>query len=70
MMYERNIQSIGGLCSPISEGEPSVVDYVRWLATEVTCLLEVFAGVNENFISATIEGMLVIAGDSIDLAAL
>jgi hypothetical protein len=30
----------------------------------------VFADVNENFISVTIESVLVMAGDSIDLAAL
>jgi hypothetical protein len=52
------------------EGEPSVVDYIRWLTTEVTDLLEVFAGVNEYFISTMVEGTLVMAGGSVDLASL
>jgi hypothetical protein len=30
----------------------------------------VFAGVNENFVSTTIEGTLVMAGNSVDLPAL
>jgi hypothetical protein len=47
--------------------EPSAVDYICWLSVEVTGLLEVFAGVNENFISATVEGTFVMAGDSVDL---
>jgi hypothetical protein len=47
-----------------------MVDYVRWLAAEVSCLPEVFVDVNEIFVFATIEGMLVIAGDSVDLATL
>jgi hypothetical protein len=46
------------------------VDYMRWLAAEVTCLPEVFAGVNENFISTAVEGVLVMAGGSVDLAAM
>jgi hypothetical protein len=29
MVYEHNVQSIGGLCSPMREGVPTVVDYVR-----------------------------------------
>jgi hypothetical protein len=58
------------LCSSISEDEPSMVHYVRWLAAEVSCLPEVFAGVNKIFVFATIEGMFVIAGDSVDLATL
>jgi hypothetical protein len=37
---------------------------------EVGCLLEVFAGVNENIISATIKDVVVMAGDSMDLATL
>jgi hypothetical protein len=61
MMYEHNIRSIGGLCSLICEGDPSVADYVRWLGVEVDSLLVVFAGVNENFVSVTIEGTLVMA---------
>jgi hypothetical protein len=55
VLYERNVQSIGGLCSLMLEDEPSVVDYIRWLTAEVTGLPEVFAGVNENFVSATVE---------------
>jgi hypothetical protein len=43
------------------EGEPSVVDYILWLTAEVTDLPEVFAGVSENFISATVEGTLAVA---------
>jgi hypothetical protein len=53
-----------------SDGEPSIRDYLRWLTVEVACLPEVFAGVNENFVSAVIEGMLMMARDSVDLAAL
>jgi hypothetical protein len=67
--YERNIQSLGGICLPILAGEPSVEDYVPWLTAEAACLPKLFAGVNENFISVTVEGVLVMAGDSIDLAA-
>jgi hypothetical protein len=52
------------------EGEPSAMDYIRWMSVEVTGLPEMFAGVNENFVSAMVEGTLVMAGDSIDLAAL
>jgi hypothetical protein len=46
------------------------MDYICWLSIEVTGLPEMFAGINRNFISATVEGTLVMAGDSIDLAAL
>jgi hypothetical protein len=53
--YEHNIQSIEGLCSLMPEIEPSVMDYIRWLSTEVNGLSKVFAGVNENFISAVVE---------------
>jgi hypothetical protein len=42
ILYECNIQSIRDLCSPISEGEPSVTNYICWLSTEVTSLPEVF----------------------------
>jgi hypothetical protein len=69
-LYVRNIQNICGLCSPRPESEPSAMDYVRWLFTEVTGLPEVFVGIIENFISATVEGTLVMARDSVDLAAL
>jgi hypothetical protein len=67
---EHNIQSIGGLYSPIFEGEPSITDYIRWLSAELACLPKVFAGVNDNFISLAIEGLLMMAGDFIDLVAL
>jgi hypothetical protein len=50
------------------KSEPSVMDYIRWLSLEVTGLPEVFAGVNKNFISAMVEGTLVMAEDSVDLA--
>jgi hypothetical protein len=69
-LYERNIQSIGGLCSLMPKSEPSVMDYIRWLSVEVIVLLEVFAGVNEKIIFAAVEGTFVLVGDSIDLAAL
>jgi hypothetical protein len=69
-LYECNIQSMGGLCLPMPESEPSAVDYICWLSVEVTGLPKVFDGVNESFISAAIEGTLVMAGDSMDLAAL
>jgi hypothetical protein len=49
-------------------GEPSAEDYLRWLSVEFTGLPDMFGGVNENFDTATIEGALVMAGDSVDLA--
>jgi hypothetical protein len=52
------------------ESKPLNMDYIRWLSTEVTGLSEVFAGVNENFISAAVKGTLVMAGASVDRAAL
>jgi hypothetical protein len=66
-LYEHNIQSIRGLCSLMPEGEPSTMDYIRRLSVEVTGLPEVFAGVNENFISAAVEGTLTMAGDSVNI---
>jgi hypothetical protein len=57
--YERNIQSLGGICSPISDGASSVENNLRWLTPKVGCLL-----------STAIEGVLVMAGDSVDLEAL
>jgi hypothetical protein len=51
-----------------TKGEPSAMDYHRWLSVEVNGLPETFIGVNGNFISATVEGTLVMAGDSIDLS--
>jgi hypothetical protein len=68
--YERNIRSISGLCSPISNDYPSVVDYLRWLAVEVNSLPKVFAGVNENFTLAAMEGALVMASGVVNLATL
>jgi hypothetical protein len=68
--YENNIQSLGGLCLPILDDEPSIGDYVCWLFVEVAFLPEVFVGVNENFISVVIEGVLMMVGDSVDLAML
>jgi hypothetical protein len=52
------------------ESKPLNMDYICWLSTEVTGLSEVFAGVNENFISAAVKGTLVMAGASVDRAAL
>jgi hypothetical protein len=69
-LYECNVQSIGGLCSLMPESEPLATNYICWLSAEVTDLLKVFAGVNENFVSATIEGTIIMAGDSVDLATL
>jgi hypothetical protein len=42
-LYIRNIQFIRGLCSPMPEVDPSAVDYIHWLYTEVSGLLEMFA---------------------------
>jgi hypothetical protein len=52
------------------EGEPSALDYLRWLSTEISGLSGMFGGVNENFVTAAVEGALVMAGDSVDLDAL
>jgi hypothetical protein len=68
--YERNIRSISGLYSLILVHTPSIRDYMCWLTAEVACLPEVFTSVNENFILVVIEGVVVMAGDSVDLAAL
>jgi hypothetical protein len=69
-LYACNVQSIGGLCPSMHEGEPSVTDYICWLSTEVTGLPKVFAGINENFASIMIKGTLVMIGGSVDLATL
>jgi hypothetical protein len=66
-LYADNVQIIGGLCSPMPTKEPSVEDYLRWLSDEISGLLDMFSGVNEIFATATIEGALTMAGDSIDL---
>jgi hypothetical protein len=69
-LYVRNAQTIGGLCSPMPEGEPSARDYLHWLSTEMSGLPDMFGGVNENFITAAVEGALVMAGSSVDLDTL
>jgi hypothetical protein len=69
-LYIRNIRSIGSLCSPMPEGDPSAVDYIHWILVEVGDLPKVFAGVNKIFVFATIEGALVMAGNSVDLDAI
>jgi hypothetical protein len=69
-LYVRNVQSIKGLCLPIPGSEPSAANYLHWLSAELTGLSEMFAGVNENFISAMVEGTLVMAGSSVYLGAL
>jgi hypothetical protein len=66
-MYADKVQSIGGLCSVMSAEEPSVEDYLNRLSEEVTGLLDMFSGVNENFATAAIEGALALAGNSVDL---
>jgi hypothetical protein len=63
----RNTQAIGGLCSPRLKGEPSAVDYLRWLSTEISGISDIFGGVNENIATAVVEGALATAGDSVDL---
>jgi hypothetical protein len=52
------------------EGNPSAVDYIRWLSMEVAHLLRVFAGMNEIFISVIVEGALAMASNSVDLDAI
>jgi hypothetical protein len=69
-LYIHNICSIGGLCLPMLEGDPSAADYMHWLSWEVGDLPKVFVGMNENFVSAAFEGALMVAGDSIDLDAI
>jgi hypothetical protein len=67
MLFVRNTQAIGGLCSPMPEGKPSAADYLRWLSTEIFGLPDMFGGINENFATATVEGALAMAGDFVDL---
>jgi hypothetical protein len=69
-LFIRNVQSIGGLCSSMPEGDPSAASYIRWLFTKVGGLPKMFAGVNENLVSAVVEGALIMAGESVDLNAL
>jgi hypothetical protein len=70
VLYVRNTQTIGGLCSPMPEGEPLATDYLPCLSTEISSLADMFGGVNENFVTAAIEDALVMAGSSVDLDAL
>jgi hypothetical protein len=69
-LYVRNPQTIRGFCSPMPEGEPSAVDYLPWLSTELSGLLDMFGGINGNFVTATVEGVLMMVLDSVDLDAL
>jgi hypothetical protein len=69
-LYVCNARTIGGLCSSMLEGEPSAVDCLRLMSTEISGILDMFGGVNENFVTATVEGALVMAGDSVELDAL
>jgi hypothetical protein len=48
----------------------SRITYAGWLTAEVGCLPGVFASINKNFASVAIEGVLVMASDSVDLATL
>jgi hypothetical protein len=68
-LYIHNIQVIRGLCSLMFEADPSAADYIHWLSMEVVGLPEMFADVNENFVSNAVEGALVMAEDSVDLDA-
>jgi hypothetical protein len=52
--YERNIQSLSDICSPITSLTPSAEDYIHWLTSKVGYLPEVFASVNENFVSTAV----------------
>jgi hypothetical protein len=57
----------GGLCSQLPTEEPSVEDCLYWLSEEISCIPGVFSGVNENFVTAAIEGPLTMAKDLVDL---
>jgi hypothetical protein len=69
-LYIRNVQSIGGLSSPMPKGYPSGTGYNRWLSTEVAGLPEMFASVNKNSISIAVQGALIMASESVDLNTL
>jgi hypothetical protein len=69
-LYVRNAQAIRGLCSPMPKGETSTVDYLRWLSTEISGLPDMFGSINENFVTAAVEGALTMVGDSVDLEAM
>jgi hypothetical protein len=66
-MYADKVQTIEGLCSPMSMMEPSVEDYLNWLSEQVVGLPDMFCDVNENFATAAIEGALALVSDSVDL---
>jgi hypothetical protein len=66
-MYVDKVQTIEGLCSPMSMMEPSVEDYLNWLSEQVVGLPDMFCDVNENFATAAIEGALALVSDSVDL---
>jgi hypothetical protein len=68
-LYECNTQTIGGLCSPMPEGEPSTANYLHWLSIEISGPLDMFGGANENFVTHAVEGTLLMAKDSVDLDA-
>jgi hypothetical protein len=67
--YERNIWSLDGICPLVPGTTLSTEDYIRWLKSKVDFVPQVFVGVNENFVSVAIEGVLEMArgGSSIDL---
>jgi hypothetical protein len=66
-MYADKVQTIEGLCSPMSMMEPLVEDYLNWLSEQVVGLPDMFCDVNENFATAAIEGALALVSDSVDL---
>jgi hypothetical protein len=68
-MNANKVCTIGGLCSPMLVEEPSVKDYVNWFSEEVTSLPDMLCGMNENFATAAIEGVLALAGDLVDFDA-
>jgi hypothetical protein len=70
--YERNIWSLGGICSPVPGTAPSTEDYIQWLKSEVDFLPQVFTDVNKNFVFVAIKGVLAMVGGGspIDLEAL
>jgi hypothetical protein len=69
-LYVCNAHTIGGLCSPMPESEPSTADYLHCLSTEISGLPDIFGGVNENFVTAAVERALVMDRASVDLDAL
>jgi hypothetical protein len=69
-LYVCNVQGIKGLCSPMPEVVSSAADYIPWLSMELVGLPEMFASVNENFISTMVEGALMMVEEIFDLNAL